>query len=205
MLIHSTRNCLPARHLLAQMVPKQQAGVTLLELMVALAILAIGTLLASASFGSFSASSRLSSATSELQSALQYARSESIRLNAAVVFCHSSDGQSCSAPAATYWQGWLIRAAGATAGAETGPVLRANSWTDEQVKLSSGASLNSAGHAIRFNSLGLIRTFTSNAPLSGQLKACIADAALKPNLYQLNFSSAGVTEVLRIDSGGTCE
>jgi len=186
------------------MAPKQHYGVTLLELMVAVAILAIGAVLASASFGSFSASSRLSSATSELQSALQYARSEAIRLNTAVVFCHSSDGQSCSAPTATYWQGWLIRAAGASVGAETGPVLRANSWIDEQVKLSSGASLTSAGHAIRFNSLGLIRTFTSNAPLSGQLKACIADAAVKPNLYQLNFSSAGLTEVLRIDSGGIC-
>lgn len=181
-----------------------EKGVTLLELMVALAILALGMLLAAPNLGSFTAGSRLSGAATQIQSALQYARSEAIRLNTAVVFCHSSDGQVCSAPTSGYWQGWLVRAAGANVGAETGPVLRAASWTDDQVRLRSGPTLASAGHAIRFNSLGLIRTFTTNAPLSGQINACVADATIKPNLYQLNFGSGGLTELVRSDTGGTC-
>lgn len=185
-----------------------QSGITLIELLIALAILTIGVLIAVPNMSGMSGSARLAGAASELQSALQFARTEAIRLNTAVVFCHSSNGSSCDTPASGLWQGWLVRAAGNAPGSETGPVLRAHNWTEPKVELRSANSLSSQNHAVRFNSLGLVRAFTSNAPFSASLLACIPDSTLSPNIYQVNINSAGLTEVVTsttaASTGGAC-
>lgn len=185
----------------------RQQGITLIELLVALAIITIGVLIAIPNMGNMSGGRRLAGSAAELQSALQFARTEAIRLNAAVVFCHSANGTTCAAPSGSVWQGWLIKAAGAALGSETGPVLRSHSWAEPQVELRSNSALASQGHVIRFNSLGMVRAFTSNAPYSGALQACIPDSNISPNIYQININSAGLTELVTSSStsaGGAC-
>lgn len=184
--------------------PSKSSGVTLIELMVALLILSIGLIIAGPGFSTLGGSSKLESQSREIQNALVFARTEAIRLNQNVLFCHSSDSLVCSAPPASGWSGWLIRAAGAAIGAETGPVLRAQLFSDSSVMISSGTLLAGAQHAVRFNSQGLIRVFGNNTPLSDSIRLCIAQAALNPNLYEVRFNSGGRLQQVSQNTNGSC-
>lgn len=181
-----------------------QQGVTLIELMVALVVLTIGIVIAGPGLSSFTGSSKLESQSREIQNALMFARSEAIRLNQNVLFCHSADSLVCSAPPSSGWKGWLVIPAAAAIGSETGPVLRANLFSDSAIKVSSGTVLASSQHALRFNSQGLIRVFGNNTPLSDSINLCIADASLKPNRYQVQFNSGGRLQQITTDTNGSC-
>ena len=74
-------------------------GLTLIELMVALAILAILLTVAAPSFREFTAGQRVKTAASELASALSYARSEAVKLRANV---------RVRAPTGNFADGWEI-------------------------------------------------------------------------------------------------
>ncbi len=182
----------------------REAGVTLVELMVALLVLAIGLVIAGPGFTTLGGSSKLEAQSREIQNALVFARSEAIRLNRNVLFCHSSNRLVCSTPPSTGWKGWLVIPAAAAIGSETGPVLRANLFSDETVVVASGTTLASSQHVIRFNSQGLLRVFGNNTPLSDSINVCIANAALKPNMYQIWFNSGGRLRQVTLDTSGSC-
>lgn len=71
-------------------------GFTLVELAVAVAILAIIAGIAVPSFARMINASRLTSATNEVVAALQTARMEAIRRNTRVVLCPTSNGSACT-------------------------------------------------------------------------------------------------------------
>ncbi len=82
-------------------------GVTLIELMVAMVIMAILLAVGVPSFRSLLAGNRLSSSSNELVSALALARSEAVRRGARITVCKSADGATCTT--AGGWQGgWLV-------------------------------------------------------------------------------------------------
>jgi type IV fimbrial biogenesis protein FimT len=83
-----------------------QHGFTLLELLTALSVLAILVAIATPSFRSFAANSRISAAANSVVNALAVARSEALRRSTPVAVCASSDSQSCNT---TDWgSGWLV-------------------------------------------------------------------------------------------------
>lgn len=86
-----------------------QKGFTLIELMVTLAVLAIVLSMAAPSFSSMLQDNRASALGSELQGALQFARSEAVKRRQSVVICRSNAaGSSCEN--GTDWSGgWLVR------------------------------------------------------------------------------------------------
>ncbi len=73
-----------------------QRGFTLIELMVAIAVLSILLSMAAPSFQSLIAQSRLTAISTQLRSALLTARSEAIKSNRQVTVCASEDQSSCS-------------------------------------------------------------------------------------------------------------
>lgn len=184
--------------------PRLACGVTLIELLVVMVLLTIGLMLASPGFSVIGGSARLETHSREIQNALVFARSEAIRLNRNVLFCHSSDGQVCSEPPSAGWRGWLVRAGGAAIGSETGPVLRAQQLNDDLVVIHSGPALAGAQHVLRFNSQGLIRMFANNTPLSDAIRACIADTTMNPNVYEVQFNSGGRLQQVTSNSDGVC-
>jgi type IV fimbrial biogenesis protein FimT len=85
-----------------------QIGITMIELLIVLAIAIILATLTAPSFAGFINNTRLSSATSQLASDLNRARSEAIKRNSWVLVCvRNSAGTDCGT--STNWQnGWLV-------------------------------------------------------------------------------------------------
>lgn len=74
----------------------RMGGVTLVELMVTVAVLAIMTAIAYPSFNDVLRSNRVSTATNELVASLALARSEAIRSARPTGVCASKDGSACN-------------------------------------------------------------------------------------------------------------
>lgn len=82
-------------------------GVTLVEVMVVVALVAILQSLAVPAFTGFMDSMRLNSSVNSLFSSLNLARSEAIKRNSRAVVCKSATGDACNATGG-WEQGWMV-------------------------------------------------------------------------------------------------
>jgi len=110
-----------------------RSGFTLIEMLVALAVLAILTGLAAPSFLATVRDNRLVTQTNEFIGALHLARSEAVKRNADVVVCKSSDGASCN-DSLGWTDGWVVLADNGTLVLRAGPPLDG----DNRIFASSG-------------------------------------------------------------------
>ena len=86
-----------------------QKGLTLIELLVTIAILAILLAIAVPNFITFVQNSRLVGQTNDLVTALNYARSEAIKRGVRVSVCSRLDNTTCSGATVVNWDaGWLV-------------------------------------------------------------------------------------------------
>ncbi len=84
---------------------QHNVGFTLVELMITLAVAAILATAAVPSFMSMIASNRVTSASNELVTALNLAKSEAVRSGQDTVLCKSGDGVGCGG---AWSDGWLL-------------------------------------------------------------------------------------------------
>lgn len=83
------------------------AGFTLVELMIAIVVLAFLLGFAVPNFNDASLSGRLNGFANSLSAAVQVARSEAVKRNATITLCASSDGATCDDPGG--WEhGWIV-------------------------------------------------------------------------------------------------
>ncbi|MEX2150824.1 MAG: GspH/FimT family pseudopilin [Steroidobacteraceae bacterium] len=87
-------------------------GMTMIELLITVVVMAILMAIAVPSFRNASLGSQLSAAANNLLASVQLARSEAIKRNSAVTLCASADGTTC-AGSGGWEQGWIIMDAGA--------------------------------------------------------------------------------------------
>ncbi|HEY0680791.1 MAG TPA: GspH/FimT family pseudopilin [Steroidobacter sp.] len=87
---------------------RARRGFTLIEAMVAIAVVLVLTAIAVPSFKNASAGSELRSAATDLVASAHLARSEAIKRNTPVTMCVSSDGENC-ATSGGWEQGWIVR------------------------------------------------------------------------------------------------
>lgn len=84
------------------------AGVTLLELLAVVAIVAILMSIGVGSYRNITISSRISGEINGLLGDMQYARSEAIKQGQNVVICVSTSGTDCAANNTNWNQGWIV-------------------------------------------------------------------------------------------------
>jgi type IV fimbrial biogenesis protein FimT len=83
------------------------AGMTLVELLTALAVFAVLATLAAPSFGTLHLNSRRTAVVNGFLHTVFLARSEAIKRGLVVSVCRSSDGQRC-APGVDWSTGWIV-------------------------------------------------------------------------------------------------
>jgi len=109
-----------------------QRGFTLIEAMVAIAVMMALMAIAIPSYRDASYRSQLRSAANDLVTSAHFARSEAIKRNAPVTMCMSSDGEHCTA-SGSWEQGWIVR---------SDITLRRQTATASGVRISAGGLVN---------------------------------------------------------------
>jgi type IV fimbrial biogenesis protein FimT len=176
---------------------RRNRGFTLVELMVAISVLAVLTAIAVPSFTNMINRNRLASQSNELLSAIQYARMEAIRTSTKVTFCGTDSATAaaeddCAGGEQPYWV-----VIGRTSGAEQ--QLRVFSVKDP-MKVSTDLE------KISFTADGLARDATSKDLVTGEITVCMATSNPAQNKRVLNISTGSrvVITTPTEDGGGSC-
>ena len=163
----------------------RQRGVTLIELAVVLAIVAILLSQASSYFAAWTQNAQIRTATESIQNGLQLARSEAIRRNRSVMFWLTSTATpkpadwlvGCSTPVGA---GVQPEAAGDCPGSHTtGGTPTAYNWiqrqlaADQQTALAQVTITPANATNVTFNSLGLVTTNTDGSNSITQIDIAI--------------------------------
>lgn len=172
---------------------RANGGVTLIELLVGLALLAILMAIAVPSFRGTAASNRLSASAAEVANTMALARSEAIRRGGRVTVCKSADGAACTLVGG-WEQGWIVfvdtTRAGANASVDAGEVIvsRVGRQADGITILGTAALAN----YVSFAADGTVRTM-AGAALAGGLRTCSTLASLTDaaRARRLDISAAG--------------
>ena len=159
-----------------------QRGFTLVELMTAVAVVAIITTMALPSFRNLINSNKATSTAEELVNSLGLARSEALQRNGVVTVCASStvnnSTPTCNSSATDWSTGWLVFVDSANDGVY-------NTGTDTLLRRGSPAS--------QLTSMGLYTLTTS----------CTAGAAGATVKFRSFINLGGTTRVFKIVSGST--
>ena len=155
-----------------------QAGFTLIELMVGVAIMGILLMVGVPSFQSAVASSRLTTSTNDVVSALALARTEAIRRGARVTVCKSANATGCTT-AGNWAQGWIIfidttRSAGDAAVDAGEVILASNAAASGNIVMAGSAGVT---NFVSFASDGQARLM-NGASQAGTLRVCSTATAL---------------------------
>lgn len=144
-----------------QILPNQQYGFTLVELIVVLSIAAIIVSIAAPSFMNIIANNRVTAASNDLVVALNLGKSEAIRTGQNTVLCQSSDGATCGGDQAGWENGWILFSDtdGNNALDAGERLIRVHSALDPQL----GFRLNEGTHSsfVRFTPTGGTNTYGS--------------------------------------------
>ncbi|MBV2129448.1 GspH/FimT family pseudopilin [Arsukibacterium indicum] len=179
--------------------PQPQAhrlrGFTVIELMVTVAVLTIVLTVAVPSFANLVNGNRLNAQANLLLAGIEYAKTEAVKSNATVTFCHSANGSSCSAAPAAGWQGWIVGLAANPSGIEAGSVMRAGTLESPQLVILASESLSDADDQIRITPQGLLRT-GNRLPLQATLRVCHPTSSINPNSRNLRIRSGGQLAVI---------
>jgi len=179
-----------------------EAGFSLIELMVTVAVLAIVATMAIPAFTAIVNGNRLTSAANETLAIFQSARMEAIKANRRSVACLSANpdaaAPSCTTATAA---GWIVftdlnRDGQLTAGEK---LLRAGSLP-AGVQVSGSDSL--AGKVI-FRADGMARTETGDL-LSATVDMCLRTTQPRQNVRHVSIGSGSRLSIQRADGGGEC-
>jgi len=182
---------------------KPLRGLTLIELMIAVALVAILLAVAAPDFREGMQRRRLQSASAELVGAVQLARAEAVRTNRRAVLCRSSDGSSCSNDDAI-WPGWIVfvDTNGDGVRANTEPVIKGGSF--ENIAVIGSAAITAAGQRIVFRGDGTARGSDGRSLMVATLAVCAAVARPTQNVRDVSLAFGTRTTVRARATGGVC-
>lgn len=162
-------------------------GFTVIELMVTVAVIGVLAVVAVPAMSGLVNAYRLNGAAGELQTAIQLAKSESVRRNVPVTVCASADGTTCSG--ATAWSRWIVR------GRDPGTVNTIDIMRDETP--ASGIVVSGPAAGIVFRSSGRIDA-------QAAVVACKAVTNPAQNQRAVTVLISGVSNITKPNGGGAC-
>ena len=166
----------------------RQAGFTLVELMITVAVLAIILAIAAPNFTGLLNGNRLTAQANQIIADLQRARSEALRRNGSVTVCRSINGTTC-AGAAGPWEQWLVVDAG-------GAVIQ-HQQADAPVQVTASI------HSAVFRGDGMART-AAGVPLDATFTACLPTDRPEENQRVVSIAMGGRTAVQAVNAAGAC-
>ena len=169
--------------------PARQAGFSMIELMVTLAVLAILIAMAVPSFTSIINNNRLAAQANEVITSLQVARTAAIRRNESVTVCRSTDGATCSA-AAGAWDTWI------TLVVRNNEVLRVNTARAPVQVNSQDLAVTYAADGLAYEAAGVL---AANA-----FSVCIPTDQPATNRRWVNLNSGSRIETVTDGNAGAC-
>lgn len=154
-----------------------------MELIIALMIVGILTVVGVPTLKTFMQNNRLIAASNELLASFHLARTEALKLNSRVTICESTDGTTCSTTGS--WRtGWIVfvdadgnlnGTGTACAASGTDCLLRTHAgYSDPQLLITGIDEGGAAVSSITFTSLGLPKQ-VSGASQSGVFNLCVLD------------------------------
>jgi type IV fimbrial biogenesis protein FimT len=183
--------------------PARQRGLSLIELLISIVVLAILITIAIPSFRWVINTGRITSPANELLATAQLARLEALRRGRPAVLCGidapESDSPSCVASGP--WRGWMAFIDGDGNGVlgEGEHVLKVFSVPDSTAVIPSDA----VNQRLTFSPDGLaIRG--DGAPLEAQVRICIESSSPDENIRDVAIRSGSRLGVVRRSGGGAC-
>lgn len=139
-------------------------GLTLIELLVALAIVSVLASLAAPGLRGLLARHAVDTAVSAFVADLHFARAQALKLGHSVTICQSASGSACDAPAGSWRQGWIVFAAAGDAGSAAattlgpGGILRVQGRLPGLTRFDSPDTTSTPVSYIRFNGRGIVNS-----------------------------------------------
>jgi len=127
--------------------PARQAGITLIELVITLAVFIIVVSAAGPAISNVLRDNRLIAQTNTLLGDLSYTRSEAIKRGARVTICQSNDQATCSNDKDAWHKGWIITDAAGNLLRVHGPLRGGTTLTFSRGNLSYKGDGTSTGLA----------------------------------------------------------
>jgi type IV fimbrial biogenesis protein FimT len=180
----STRHCPRSR------IRSAERGLTLIELMISVAVLAILLGIAVPSFTNATLGSRLSSHASKLVAGAALARSEAIKRNAVVAMCASADGATC-ASSGGWQQGWIVIHPG------SGSVLLSEAAAPDGFRITAASNFT----RVNFQPTGVGVTYLPTTPATATLTVCRSSPSIGNQERVVTLAPTGRASVSRTTSG----
>ena len=172
-------------------------GFTLIELAVTVAVLAIVLAVGLPSLSNILANNRLTGTTNEFLALVQLAKIESIRRNATVDICPSTNGTTCGG---TNWN----RVIAFSNGANQGVIREVTAPPRLTVRVSS--NISGFNNRIRFRPDGFAwrGDATPVQRLIGRIQVCASNPAPALNARNISLSGARASVDAPLSAGNTC-
>jgi len=188
-------------------------GVTLVELVIALAVLAILVTVAVPSWRGLMRRHQVSAAAEMLRSDLAYARHEAVQRASFVSICPSSTGDACAAQA-SYGDGWIVYAYPAgVAGANRAYIANAPGFSRLRRTVPAGSIALNASDAdvVTFGQQGQFKSTSERATMSWRVCASVSgdnpqqgETTSDVPGVELTLTGSGSLQRRRLAPGETC-